>query len=217
MHRLIAAFAFAAVVALATAAQAQSAPKIEEPSLVSSHPWVLSVERLLGVEYDHESATESGMSVATNSTTTLGFFIPRVAVDRVVGPGISVGIAASAGHQWQTATPTGQSATSGTTSEVLLVPRVGYALDVAPSVVVWLRGGLTFDYFHVTSDNGALGGATSNYDLAATVEVPVVLAVFPRVAITVGPTLDVTFWTHDTIGEKKVVQVGGLAGVSILL
>ena len=69
----------------------------------------------------------------------------------------------------------------------MLAPRVGYAGRLAPTVWIWPRAGITYVNFS-TSPSGGTSQSASLF--AATVELPVVVALAPHALLLIGPTLD---------------------------
>jgi hypothetical protein len=162
----------------------------EEASFGRAHQFVLSADRLFG--YAHASETVSyGGAERTYSSNNVSIFggpltslaasysAPRLAFDGFVTDGLSIG--GSVSYFWTSTTQLG--ATSSNSADGFMVmPRVGYALALAPTTALWPRVG--FSYIHVS------GSGNSGSLYAVTLEVPLVIVLGPHVALLAGPTLD---------------------------
>jgi hypothetical protein len=224
-------------------AQEAAAPVLGDP-----HHWAVSLERLFGVNYLSDTETMNGGTQRMSST---GFSFlsetpyadlasPRVAFDRLVSHGLSLGAALGVGHGSMTTTssvtsagpsavnttPAGPIEISSTT--VLLAPRIGYAARISPRWTVWPRAGAILIYD--TFDGGI--GAERHHELAATIEAPVAFTVVPRVSLTLGPTFDLLFdWIDSPLldpttggpsgatarSHARLLEIGVQAGLTIVL
>jgi hypothetical protein len=165
--------------------------------------YVISLERALG--YDHISQTQSfygqdSRMTSTNLTlfgppsgTLDAFSFPRVAFDLFVASNFSVGMGVGLLHGSTTVTPSGGNATEQTFIGVLAAPRVGYALNLAADVTLWAHAGVSVVYSKIDPFAAYFSGSASSHLVAATIELPFVFNVLPRVALAAGPTLDITF------------------------
>jgi hypothetical protein len=190
-----------------TDAQAAAAPA---PAAVAAfgEAWhyVVSIERALG--YDHVSQTESYYGQDTRTTATnfslfgppagalAAFSFPRAAFDLFVASNFSVGIGLGLLHGSTTVTPTGGSATEQSFIGVLAAPRIGYAMNLAPDITLWARGGVSVVYAKVDPAGAYISGSASSHLVAATIELPFVFTVLPRLALVASPTLDISFNGH---------------------
>jgi hypothetical protein len=172
--------------------------------------YAISIERALG--FDHISQTESlygtdSKTTATNFTlfgvpstgALAAFSFPRAAFDLFLGQDFSVGIGLGLLYGSTTSTPSNGNSTEASYTGVLAAPRIGYALNLAPDVTLWARGGVSVIYGKVSPDAGSAATQSgSSHLVAATIELPVLFTLLPHLAVTVGPTLDVTFSGHLT-------------------
>jgi len=200
--------------------------------------YAISLERAVG--YDHvsltqgsygkDSGTVNGKSTTASNFSLFGvpntgalaaFSFPRVAFDLFVAPNFSIGIGLGALYGSSSATPSGDLTTTHSFTGLLAAPRVGYALNLATAITLWARGGISYVYSKVET-GGALG-PTSSRLVAATIELPVVFTVLPRLALTAGPTLDITFSGHGGGSgpyqsyDEHVTELGIQGGVLIHL
>lgn len=228
--------AFAAVVGFATGARAQPDARSEEPALGARGHVVLSLERLFGVDHVSETQTMNGATIQTYSTTSVSVLrqsqfvgsIPRFAADLFLRSAVSLGAAVGIAHGTETFNLSGGPSTSETMTSFLFAPRVGYVLRLAPWLSVWPRAGVTWAYTTGDVPDASTGGQASVWSQAwlATVDVPLALAIVPRVAFTLAPTLDVTLASKSEAGaaqgptsmsQAKLVEVGLMAGLVVLL
>src|SRR6185369_17098519 len=124
------------------------------------------------------------------------FSFPRVAFDLFVPPHFSVGIGLGALYGSSSVTESGLGTTTHSFTGLLAAPRVGYALNLATDITLWARGGISVAYSKVETGGRYSAGPVSSRLVAATIELPVVFTVLPRLALTAGPTLDITFSGH---------------------
>jgi hypothetical protein len=200
--------------------------------------YAISLERAVGD--DHVSLTQSpygqgygrvqGTSTTASSVSLFGvsntgalapFSFPRVAFDLFVPPHFSVGIGLGALYGSSSGSETGFSAKTKSFIGLLAAPRVGYALNLAAGISLWARGGISVVYSKVELA-GAYPTPTSSRLVAATIELPIVFTVLPRLALTAGPTLDLTFSGHvQGLGQasydEHVTELGIQVGVLIHL
>lgn len=192
--------------------------------------YAISLERAVG--YDHVSATQgsygqdsgtvNGQSTTANTFSLFGvpnaglpaaFSFPRAAFDLFVPHHFSVGIGLGALRGWGSVTPSAGSGGTLSSTGLLAAPRVGYALNLATNITLWARGGITVVYSKIETEYGSYHPAPMSSRLvAATVELPVVFTVLPRLALTAGPTLDITFSGHGLQGNATHVNELGVQG-----
>ena len=88
------------------------------------------------------------------------------------------------------------------------------------------RGGVSVVYLKMDPGGGYSAGPASSHFVAATIELPVVFTVLPRLALTAGPTLDISFNGHvnrpgfvqgSGSGDEHVTEIGIQGGVLIHL
>jgi len=199
--------------------------------------YAISLERAVG--YDHvsltqgsygkDSGTVNGKSTTASNFSLFGapntgalaaFSFPRVAFDLFVPPHFSVGIGLGALYGSSSVTESGLGTTTHSFTGLLAAPRVGYALNLATAITLWARGGISVVYSKVETGGG---GPVSSRLVAATIELPVVFTVLPRLALTAGPTLDITFSGHGGGSgpyqsyDEHVTELGIQGGVLIHL
>jgi hypothetical protein len=153
-------------------------------SFGNSSEVVVSAERLLtfgrtarswkldGVE--QKSTVDRAHLLVGGGGDPVGYSTPRVAFDFFASDGFSLGLAL------------GYSADSGEFDDTLFLasPRAGYALMFGKVVGVWPRLGITFQDQKTSGNKITL--------LTASMELPVVIVPTHHVALTLGPTLDLS-------------------------
>jgi hypothetical protein len=206
----------------APAAPPETPPPAPAPAAAAfGEAWhyTISIERAFGI--DHLSATDSnyGAEVQTISATNFSLFgvpstgalsvfsFPRAAFDLFVIPDLSVGLALGVLKGSTTVAESGGFSNTESFTGLTAMPRVGYAWHLAPDVALWPRVGISVVYLKtsVTNTFAPSGDMPAHY-VAATVEAPFVFTLVPRVALTVGPTLDITF-----VGKSApvIIEAGG--------
>jgi hypothetical protein len=198
--------------------------------------YAISLERAVG--YDHVSRTQgsygstSGTVNATSTTASnfslfgvpntgalAAFSFPRVAFDLFVPSHFSVGI--GLGALYGSSSVTESVGDTTTLIGLLAAPRVGYALNLATDITLWARGGISVVYSKVETGDRSGRQPTSSRLVAATIELPIVFTVLPRLALTAGPTLDITFngrgGSPDLRYDQHVTELGIQGGVLIHL
>jgi hypothetical protein len=222
-----------------TSSTASQTPS-EAPTVGEVGRWAISVERAFGYDYVRETQSMNGITQQTNSATTLtlinnpvtdettAFTFPRLALDAFVAPNLSVGAALGVFYASETFVALALTDSGRSFKGVVFAPRVGYVARLSPGIAVWPRVGISIIYISSDNTTGGVSTSSDSFNLiAATVEVPVVLAVAPRVAVTLGPTFDYTFSgasktkpTSTSAGstiDLKVVEIGVQAGLVITL
>ena len=147
---------------------------------------VVGAERLFGVSWSSIANESTTAGVTTKSTTTrtnVGALwsypttvhnTPRLGIDYLVIQNLSVGF--GAGYFTTTSQrEVESSASSGVTTKTdgptvatwLVAPRVGYALDLGPTMALWLRAGVTF-YGASNEQTDESGGVTRKATLTTT-------------------------------------------------
>ncbi|HLK89063.1 MAG TPA: hypothetical protein VKZ18_04160 [Polyangia bacterium] len=230
ISRLLGGCALLLVVGFTARARAQTPESAEAPTVGDQGHWSLSLERAFGLDYVRATASPAGGTETTSSFTTLslfgnppvaalaGFTFPRLAFDASVAPGFTVGAALGLGYGTET-----QSGASTSFVSVVAAPRVGYVARLSPSIAVWPRVGVSVFYASITP---ATGGSESLSLFAATIDAPFIITVAPRVAVTFGPTLDVTFSgsAKADLGaygagsaDAHLLEIGAQAGLVVTL
>jgi len=210
-----------------------AAPTVGDPG-----HWAISLDRAFGFDYLKETSSMNGVDTQTASMTSFSLFgsppllastvfsFPRAGVDVFVAPGLSVGAGLGVMHGSEDRTPTGGTPTNISFTGVLAAPRIGYVARLAPSISFWPRAGVTI--YYVTLDNSPSGLSETLHFFAGTVEAPFVFTIAPRVALTFGPTFDMTFSSGVSVNQPssyggttgavaKVMEVGAQAGLVITL
>jgi hypothetical protein len=159
---------------------------------------VISSEQLFGYSYRHVSF--KGGSNSTNTFSILadsqgtgasGYTWPRLGFDYFAIKSISLGAAASFFRE---------SGSGSSLTGFELAPRIGYATMVGPWLGVWPRLGFTYMHF------------STQYYAAVAVEVPLVIAATPYLAVLVAPSLDLgVAGTNST----KVTDAGLTFGLAL--
>jgi len=203
------------VAAISTAsARAQAQGEPPEAGFADKGHFALSAERLFGYVHVSQDQSNGGISTSTtiNSISVLGgpvngiasiYTYPRVGVDGFIAPSISLGGSLTYFHL--STTPSGSS-NSETVSGFLVAPRIGFAARLAPAVWLWPRAGIT--YVYVSSNLGGGGSSATTNLFAATVEVPVVLALAPQAIAMIGPTLDLGLSGSSKVSNDQVPIAG---------
>lgn len=185
--------------ALAQSAQAQAQEEPADEVFGMKGHLVVGGERMFGYAHTRQDETVDGSTRTTtlNAFSFLGtglpassfssaYTFPRVGIDAFVAPSISLGGSVTYFHaSWC------MSGIDETLNGVLVAPRAGFAVRLAPAIWLWPRAGIT--YVHLWSDFGGTiqlaSGSSSLF--AATVEAPLVLALAPQALALIGPTVDV--------------------------
>jgi hypothetical protein len=191
---------------------------------------VLSADRLFGLSFSSMSTEDQAGGKQTQSRTNIALLwppvtalgyaspyqIPRASLDFIVPGGVSVG--GSLGFITGSGTNKTEAANGGASVErdapsstiLTFAPRVGYALGLAPSIVFWPRGGIT--YYSIKSDSTTTLGAnsietkTTLSGLGLNLEANVVLFLADHFGIVGGPMLDIPL--SGTASTETSPQVG---------
>jgi hypothetical protein len=149
---------------------------------------IVGAERLTGVgaesvtQTQEEGGVESEQTVDTTTIALLGSgrgsllplggsLFPRIGVDGVLGPGVTLGgslmYTRTSGEVENSVTVAGETDTSKddqpTISWLLLHPRVGYMAPLSPTFWIWPRGGITYSVTSLESENEAfINGVVTN-------------------------------------------------------
>jgi hypothetical protein len=177
---------------------------------------VFGVERTMGLFFIKDKIEQSAAGVTqtvSTDTTTIALFgnlgavpvtIPRLALDYFVVDGFSVGASfiywRTSGTSTLEAGGASSEADSPTLSTVVIHPRLGYSFIFDETLALWLRGGITWSSFNVTTQvegTSATGGRVtqdeennaSAFDLSF--DVPLVISPIENFAILIGPFVDI--------------------------
>lgn len=228
-------------------ASSASLAQAEGPSPAESGTILLSVDRVFGLTSSTVTEKDSGggataeVTQSTAEFSLLGrspmsaggllFSTPRLSLDFVVGPGITLGggigytvvsqeaeSKVTVNGSTATETDDGPSATG-----FLFAPRVGYLAVFGPYIGLWPKLGIT--YISVNSESSSGDTETSTGITGFSTDIPLVIMPGPGVMLTVGLTLDTTLAvsrettsnsvTVEDESDRSVTEVGiqgGLAG-----
>jgi hypothetical protein len=163
--------------------------------------FILSVERLFGYNWDHQSL---GNATGTSQTySVLGnaggagaypYDWPRLGFDYFVTKSISAGAAVAF-----TRSTSGNSSTNA----FQVAPRVGYGMMVGPILAVWPRAGVTY----VSATNLSYGAIS--LDLAA------VIIASQHLVITVAPVINIGIFGSTGGTSDKFTTLGAEFGLAI--
>ena len=163
----------------------------EEPTFGDAGHVAISAERLFGYVHASRTQTVAGteMTASQDYFTLLtnpvgavsGYGWPRIGIDAFVTRGLSIGGALGFFYL--------SDQVRDSSTGFLLAPRIGYALPVGPSLAIWPRAGVST--WHVSNNPSGTGTDSSSSAVAVTIEVPVTILLAPRVAFTIGPTVDI--------------------------
>lgn len=215
MHRIT----FAGLLLVVLAAMASSAHA--DPDLGGQGNWILSADRLSPLftyskqtESDTNgsvSTTRSSLSLLWNGNPQDFYDIPRLGVDYVVAPNITVGgnlFATLPMSSKQSGTGGGQTVSQDDdkVSAFGFAARAGYVAGLGPKLLLWARGGLGYAHVGTTIPNNGGGGNNDRYNslsqLGLNLEPQLVYSPGAHVGIMFGPVLDVpltgTYHTERT-------------------
>jgi len=164
----------------------------------SAGTFSVGVERLSGFVHSHHSTdgvtaggfTTAGTSSSADTISLLGqdatgpYDLPRIGVDYFFWDNVSLGGSLVLIHTDVSGAAAGVT-TTGSGTAFAFMPRVGYAMMFNEVVGFWPRGGLS--YFLDSFDNGSI------HYFSFDVDVPFIFELTPTLAITAGPTFDVSF------------------------
>ncbi|MGE5186150.1 MAG: hypothetical protein ACM31C_29040 [Acidobacteriota bacterium] len=173
---------------------------------------ILSADRLSPLlSYSRIKQDQGGGDSTTTSTTSMSLLwtgspqdfydIPRVGLDYVIAPNITIGGSLFATLPMSSTRSTTQNGTTtsrdGTKLDAVgLAARGGYVMPLSPRVAFWPRGGLSYTRVGTTNTQGGGGpgggGTTSSTDSqwALSLEPLFVITAAPHLGIVAGPVLD---------------------------
>jgi hypothetical protein len=169
---------------------------------------VVSIERLFGYNWAHESLGNATGSA--NTYTLLGnpygsgvypYDWPRLGLDYFVVKSISVGGAVAFART-----------SSGTASsnQLEVSPRVGYGMMVGPWLGVWPRAGVT--YVYGTNVNGT--NQSQSY-LGLTIDLAAVINLAPHFALTFAPVANIGLSGKQGNADLKFTTLGAQFGLAM--
>jgi hypothetical protein len=203
--------------------------------------FAVSAERLFGLVHTSTKAeNEDNDTSASLSGTTLSLLLsgdgtigplystPRIGADYFVTDGLSIGAAlgffTDSSSIESESNAASQELDGPTLSGFLLAPRIGYAFMFQPAVGLWPRAGFTW-LRSSNSENEDPNDETTASVTALTLEVPLVIAPVPHVAILVAPTLDIGIGggskvdrdepLPDSEADVKATEFGVTAAVTL--
>jgi len=189
----------------------------------------LSADRLFGLTITTNKVKDNAGNTTTDSATTftlLGangvtseasgalttYAIPRLGIDYFVIDGLSLGgslLFFTRSTEEEVEPATGPTVTNDgpSTTAFAFMPRVGYGVMFNENIGIWPRAGITYYNVNTEIDITVLNvtGTREITDTgtALTIEVPLVLAPIPHLALTIGPTFDIplggSFETTDSL------------------
>ena len=138
-------------------------------------------------------------------TTNLAFTVPRVGLDYVIVPNVTIGgdlvlyftVGGSSSTEQDFQGGTQMTTSTGNPGVTLfgIAPRGGYILGLNDMFSLWLRGG--FSYYTwtskqtVTQGNNSVTNTSSENQFAGDLEPQIVFHIIPHVGFTAGLTLDI--------------------------
>lgn len=183
----------AAVVGLVVPVHA--AEPATSPALGDDGQFILSAERLFGVNHttyksgdSNETLTNFRMTAFWSQPPELETIpnpaaIPRLAGDFVVAPNLTVG--AALGVAYSSFASDGRSAQKN--FALLASPRVGYVVGLGGSARLWLRGGITYFRSNMEERNDN----TTWSQVSVTLEPTFVIPLASNVAFSIAPLADI--------------------------
>lgn len=169
----------------------------------------IALERLFGLtrtwsnEVDAQRQTSTSLALGAAYLEHPGYATPRVALDVLVGPGISLG--AGVGYARYTRENPDEDIEK---SYALLAPRVGLLLQPLPRLIVWPRAGVTLL---------VPGRQTSENHLAITLELPLIWRLGDGViGLSAAPHLDLGVGGGSRSTDDRVSELGLALGANLL-
>ncbi len=194
----------------------------------------------LGLFYGSTLDLNNHGDVDTDFPSSAFFAVPRVGLDYVIAPNITIGgdvvvfFTLGGGRSTQTDFANGTSMTSQQESQSLTVfgiaPRAGYIMKLTDAFSLWLRGGLSF--YNGTLKTSGPGGATqtndSQYQFALDLEPQLVYTPIPHVGFTAALDADLApsflgGYSHQDVqlnnttihGSADVVYIAATLGMLV--
>jgi hypothetical protein len=190
----------------------------------------------LGLFYGSTLDLNNQGDVGTDFPSSAFFAVPRVGLDYVIAPNVTIGgdvvvfFTLGGGHQTQTNFQNGTSMTSEQGSQSMTVfgvaPRGGYIMKLTESFSLWLRGGISFYNGTLkTSGNAATVENDSQYQFAIDLEPQLVYTPIPHIGFTAALNADLSpsflgGYTHQDVEinqsvskSSEVVFIGATLGM----
>jgi hypothetical protein len=181
--------------------------------------------------------TPASTGIANNAvglgpyTTNLAFTVPRIGLDYVIVPNVTiggdlvlyftVGGNSSTEQDFQGGTSTTTSTGNPGVTLFGIAPRGGYILTLNDMFSLWLRGGFSFYTWTakqtVTQGNASVTNTSSENQPAIDLEPQIVFHIVPHVGFTAGLYFDIPFaggWSGSTSSGGTTTSTSG--GASIL-
>jgi hypothetical protein len=186
--------------------------------------FVLSAERLTGVEHADES--ETGGSRHQTSIYLLGtlqsstpFDMPRLALDYVTSAHVTVGAAATYYRLSASIDDPTLGSASSSANFLVLSPRIGGIFALSPAVTFWGRAGVTYyDTWVSSSSQGQIAIVTpSRSGVGLDLEAMLIFRVTDHFGISASALADIGLTGKQTAGnnsqDDKFSNYGGSAGL----
>lgn len=208
-------------------ATASGLAQAEPGDLGAQGQWIIGADRLSPfISYSRlRRADDNGGSLTTSSTSLQLFWngsaqdfydIPRIGVDYVIAPNITVGgnfFATLPMSSKESASQGGTTVTSDgdKTTAIGFALRGGYIMPLGPKLTLWARGGLGYAHVGTTSPrNNGREDYNSLSQLGLNLEPEIVYSPAPHVGAMLGPVLDLpltgTFHTERTDNGQTTSQ-----------
>lgn len=220
MHRI--AFAGFLLGMLGVAASSAQA----EPELGARGELIFGADRLSPLlSYSRTTQNDNNGNTVTTSTTSLSLLwngtaqdiynIPRLGIDYVVAPNITVGgnlFVTVPMSSKQSVTDQGTTVTQDNdkVSAFGLAARAGYVMPLGPKLALWARGGLGYGRVATTSPRNNGDRYTSVSQFGLNLEPELVFSPGPHVGIMIGPVVDIplsgTLHTERTQNNTTVSE-----------
>jgi hypothetical protein len=160
-------------------------------------------------------------------TTNLAFTVPRIGLDYVIVPNVTVGGELVLYFTLGGNTSTEQDYSGGTTMTTStgnpgvtlfgIAPRGGYILGLNDMFSLWLRGGFSFYTWTAKQTTNGVTNSASENQPAIDLEPQIVFHIIPHVGFTGGVTFDIPFaggWSGSSQANGTTQSTSG--GASIL-
>jgi hypothetical protein len=188
--------------------------------------FILSVDRLFplisytrirtagNMQGEYNTTSQTSMSLLWSGQPQDFYDIPRVGLDYVIAPQLTLGGSIFATLPMSSSserTMNGMTTTRDSTKESAfgIGARVGYVVHLTPAVSFWPRGGLS--YSHVTTTDydpaGVQQGSQTTTQPALNLEPLFVISPAPHFGIVLGPVFDIPLG-----GNEHTEIVGGMGG-----
>jgi hypothetical protein len=173
----------------------------------------------------------TGVQPGGGFTTNLFYTVPRVGLDYVIIPNVTLGgdlvayftLGGSTSNQVDRTNGTSTTTTTDNPSVVLfgIAPRGGYILGLTDMFSLWLRGGLSFYTVSSksTTTNPDRSQTNSQHQFAIDLDPQLVFTPIPHLGFTAGLTADIPFGggvSTDTTQGGTTVSTSNFASVFFL-